>query len=99
MAKIVKGSPPSVDVSATALYQKKLGVGLMYRFGASLGGMISYEVLDNLRVGYSYDMAITRIHYQSLGTHEVMITYSIGKGENSLDRQFVSIRPANCILR
>ena len=90
MAKMVKGAPPSVDISATALYQKKIGVGLMYRFGASLGGMISYKVTDNLRAGYSYDMAITRIHYNSLGTHEIMMTYSLGKGKNSLYRQFFS---------
>jgi hypothetical protein len=90
MTKMVTGAPPSVDISATALYQNKIGAGLMYRFGASIGAMVSYEVTDNIRVGYSYDMAITRIHYHSLGTHEIMLTYNLGTGGNMLNRQFYS---------
>ena len=33
-----------------------------------------FKVFPNIRLGYSYDMAITRIHYHSLGTHEIMMT-------------------------
>ncbi|GAH57640.1 unnamed protein product, partial [marine sediment metagenome] len=90
MTKTVTGARASVDISATALYQNKIGAGLMYRFGAFFGGIVSYEVTDNLRAGYSYDMAITRIHYQSLGTHEIMITYNLRTGGNMLNRQFLS---------
>ncbi|MFP4489531.1 MAG: type IX secretion system membrane protein PorP/SprF [Bacteroidales bacterium] len=88
MSKMVKGSPPSVDISATAFYRDKIGAGLMYRFGASIGAMVSYEITDKIRIGYSYDMAITRMHYNNIGTHEVMISFSMaGKGD-ILSRQF-----------
>lgn len=90
MSKFVEGAPPSVDITVNALYQKTIGAGLMYRIGASIGAMVSYQVRDNICVGYSYDMAITRIHYQSFGTHEFMITYNFGKGFiSNLDRRFV----------
>jgi hypothetical protein len=87
---MVKGAPPSVDISATAFYRDKIGAGLIYRFGASLGGMVSYEITDKIRIGYSYDMAITRMHTTSMGTHEVMITFSMSGKGNMLSRQFLS---------
>lgn len=89
MSKMVKGAPPSVDISATAFYRNKIGAGLMYRFGASIGGMVSYEITDKIRIGYSYDMAITRMHYNSLGTHEVMFSFTMAGDGNMLSRQFM----------
>jgi type IX secretion system PorP/SprF family membrane protein len=90
MAKMVKGAPPSVDISASAIYKNKIGGGLMYRFGASIGIMVNFKIMNNFWMGYSYDMATTKMHYQNFGTHELMITYTPGSGGNLLNRLFLS---------
>lgn len=68
------------DVTALAEYQGKLWGGLAYRTWAdALSVMLGYSgfngALRGLRVGYSYDLTMTKIITVSSGTHELQLNY------------------------
>ena len=71
-----------VELSALLRYQKKLWGGLNYRSTAdALSIMLGYQIsnakskLDGLRIGYSYDITLSRIFKVSSGSHEIQLNY------------------------
>ena len=77
MLKMAVGSPVSADVSVNALYAKKLEFGLSYRFDDSVGAMINYAVLPNLRIGYAYDYVTSDLKAAATSSHEVILLFDI----------------------
>ncbi len=87
------GGPTSLDLNAFIMFGQKLWVGGSYRTGVKLYNKsylqndLSYlnsfvaavEVfpLENLRVGYAYDMSIGPLKGYSSGTHEISIGFYI----------------------
>ena len=49
----------------------------MYRYKASAGLNAMYNINQNLRIGYAYDMQLTDIQNYSYGSHEIMISYDL----------------------
>jgi hypothetical protein len=54
-----------------------LWVGVSYRMQDAIAPMIGYRFLKDksLKVGYSYDLTLSKIKGYSSGTHEVMLGY------------------------
>lgn len=77
MFKMAAGAPVSVDVSANALYAKKLEFGLTYRLEDSFGAMINYAVLPNLRIGYAYDYVTSDLNVAATASHEIILLFDI----------------------
>lgn len=68
---------PQVDLNITALYANMIRGGVGYRQWANtdaLSLMAGY-VKDEIQVGYSYDITLSRINQVSNGTHEIMVSY------------------------
>ena len=70
------------ELSALARYQKKLWGGINYRsmvdaFSIMLGYQISNDKskLNGLRIGYSYDLTLSKILSVSSGSHEIQLNY------------------------
>lgn len=79
---IRRNTVTQVEVSALLRYQKKLWGGLNYRSTAdALSIMLGYQVnkpksmLNGLRIGYSYDITLSRIFKVSSGSHEIQLNY------------------------
>jgi type IX secretion system PorP/SprF family membrane protein len=73
-------SVPQVDFTALAEYQNKLWGGLAYRTTAdALSIMLGYSGFggnfQGLRIGYSYDLTLSKILSVSSGTHEIQLNY------------------------
>jgi len=66
-----------IDVNAMVYYQEKIGAGLQYRTGDALVAILRFNILENLRVSYSYDYTISKLSKFSKGAHEIMISYGI----------------------
>lgn len=75
MIRQVKGAPLSVDLNANFLIRDRIWLGGMYRFGNSIGLLAQYQVNDQFRIGYAFDLTTTRIGAYNGGTHEVMLNY------------------------
>lgn len=77
LMKMVSGSPPSFDVTCNFILYDKLWLGVMYRIGDALGFIAQYQINDFFRVGYSFDLALTKMMKYNYGTHEIMISFEL----------------------
>ena len=77
MARMVEGAPISVDVNASFLFRERIWLGAMYRLGNAFGVLGQYQVNDQLRIGYAFDLTTTRLGAYNAGTHEVMLNYDL----------------------
>lgn len=79
LMRAVKGAPLSVDVSANFLIQEVLTLGAAYRFDDSVSGLLGFQILPELMVGYSYDYSVTDFNKYNNGSHEFILRYQLGK--------------------
>ena len=77
MARMVAGAPLSIDVNANFLFRERIWLGAMYRVGNAFGVLGQYQVNDQLRIGYAFDLTTTSIGAYNAGTHEVMLNYDL----------------------
>jgi type IX secretion system PorP/SprF family membrane protein len=77
MTKMVSGAPLQLDLSANALIQDKLTVGLAWRWDAALTAMTGFQLSDGLFVGYSYDFETTSLSNYNSGSHEVFLRFEL----------------------
>ncbi|NEW80583.1 MAG: type IX secretion system membrane protein PorP/SprF, partial [Gelidibacter sp.] len=78
MAKAVKGSPISLDVTANVLYDNKVEFGVGYRLEDAFSGMVNFRATPELRIGYAYDHTVSNLGPFSSGSHEIFILYDLG---------------------
>ncbi len=79
LMKYENAAPASVDINANFLINKKLWLGLGYRTGDALIGMVEYNFTNRLRAGYAYDFTTTDIRNYSNGSHEIMVAFDFGE--------------------
>ncbi|HRH38785.1 MAG TPA: type IX secretion system membrane protein PorP/SprF, partial [Flavobacteriales bacterium] len=77
MVRAVEGAPLSMDVNANFLFRERIWLGAMYRFGNSFGLLAQYQVNDQLRIGYAFDLTTTKMGAYNAGTHEIMLNYDL----------------------
>jgi len=84
LAKYVHNAPISVDLNGTFLFYERLWLGGMYRMGDSFGGLIQMQVTNQLKIGYSYDLPISKLGAYNNGTHEIMISFDFNFGSGRI---------------
>ena len=72
---LAKGTSPYIQLTGLLKYREKFGMGALYRFDKTLGGMIRYNHQDKIVIGYSYDVSLDYIQYNT-GTHELFLGYN-----------------------
>lgn len=90
MLRVVEGAPLSLDVNASFLLRERIWFGAMYRLGNSVGLLGQYQVNDQLRIGYAFDLTTTEMSAYNAGTHEIMLSYDLRfvKGRTISPRYF-----------
>ena len=91
MAKMVNGSPLTMDVSLNVLFHNRFEGGLSYRLDDSVSAMFNLSVLPALRIGYAYDYTLSNLSDYSSGSHEIFVLFDldllgIGKGYDKSPR-------------
>jgi len=81
-----------IDLNTTLLYNKKFWAGVTYRVGSALVGMVGINILNGVRVGYSYDFETSALSNFSKGSHEIMVGYSFTVGMDKIPQKYKSIR-------
>jgi type IX secretion system PorP/SprF family membrane protein len=81
-----------IDLNTTLMYNKKFWAGVTYRVGSAIVGMIGINILNGVRVGYSYDFETSALSNFSKGSHEIMVGYSFTVGMDKIPQKYKSIR-------
>jgi len=92
LIKVTSGAPVQADLTASFIILKRLLVGAMWRTGDSFGGLIGFDITEQLHLGYSYDWSYgLRTGVYNRGSHELMLRYDIifpGKKQIHSPRNF-----------
>ena len=64
-----------LDVNLTYIYNRALSIGVTYRMQDAIAPMIGYKFPMGLRIGYSYDVTLSKIKGYSSGTHEILLGF------------------------
>jgi type IX secretion system PorP/SprF family membrane protein len=91
------GKTAPLTLNTNMIYNNRFWWGLSYRVGtASLGGavtgLIGFELLSGVRVGYSYDYDTSVINKFSSGTHEFVVIYCFKLNKEKVPQKYKSIR-------
>lgn len=81
-----------IDLNATVMYNKKFWAGVSYRIGSAVVGMVGMDILNGVKIGYSYDFDTSALANFSKGSHEVMLGYSFTLGVEKTPQKYKSIR-------
>jgi type IX secretion system PorP/SprF family membrane protein len=82
LGKMVEGAPPSLDITAQALYKNKIWMGTTYRIGDALAFLFEIQATRQLIVGYSFDYTLSDMGNMSSGTHEILISFDFAGFSN-----------------
>lgn len=76
LIKLTEAAPIQADLTASFIIMKKLLLGAMFRTGDAVGGLIGYDITEQLHIGYSYDWSygLQTSKYNN-GSHEIMLRY------------------------
>jgi len=91
MAKLVKGAPTSVDLSANVLYNDRFELGASYRIDDAVSGLVNFAVTPTLRIGYAYDYTLSNLGQFNSGSHEIILLFDLfllGKWRDKSPRFF-----------
>ena len=78
LVKITHAAPIEADFTASFIVVKRLLVGAMFRTGDAIGGLVGFDVTDQLHLGYSYDWSYgIRTGTYNGGSHEIVLRYDI----------------------
>ncbi len=77
LVKYEASAPIQADVNALLSFHDRVAVGIQYRSSDAAAALLKINILDNLRVAYSYDMTISGLSKYSGGAHEIILSYGI----------------------
>lgn len=74
--KVTPGAPVQATPTATFIIMKKLLVGAMFRTGDAVGGLVGFNITEQLHIGYSYDWSFgLQTSRYNQGSHELVLRY------------------------
>jgi type IX secretion system PorP/SprF family membrane protein len=86
------GASIQYSVNLTALYNKKIWLGVSYRDRDAIMPMAGFQMLNGLRIGYSYELSVSKMITASAGTHEVFLGYCFDFWKPDTKYKYRSIR-------
>jgi len=86
------GKATQLTLNMNVLYNKKIWGGVSYRAGDAIIGLVGLELLNGLKVGYSYDFPTSDIRKNTGGTHELMLKYCFNVSMQHVSKRYKSIR-------
>ena len=84
LVKQVSGASLQFDINLQYEYMKKFGVGVSYRSSKELLGIVSYQLMPELKLAYAYEYNLGAIGNYSSGSHEIMLIYQFAPPKESV---------------
>ncbi|HHZ64293.1 MAG TPA: type IX secretion system membrane protein PorP/SprF [Flavobacteriales bacterium] len=91
--KFNAGVPPQFDLSALLLYNNQFWAGVGYR-AMDMDAVPTYVgvLWNNLKIGYSYDIALNGLRGFNSGSHEVYVGYCFKLNEKVTAQRYRNVR-------
>ncbi len=70
--RYVSGAPVALDFTAVFNYNESIEAGLAFRGGHGISGLVKFNVLKYLTIGYAYDLTLNKVRFGARSTHEVL---------------------------
>jgi type IX secretion system PorP/SprF family membrane protein len=86
------GASMQYSVNLTALYNKKIWLGVSYRDRDAIMPMAGFQLFNGLRIGYSYELSVSKMITASAGTHEIFLGYCFDFWKPDTKYKYRSIR-------
>lgn len=77
MIKAVQGAPVEADINMNVLFKNIFWLGAAYRTGDAIALLTEFQLTKQLRFGYSYDYALTKLNNYSSGSHEFTLGWDL----------------------
>lgn len=77
LLRIEDNMPLAVDLNANFYYDEIIDIGVSYRQGDAVIGIIGLQVNKYLKFSYAYDYIISDLTHYTKGSHELMLQYRI----------------------
>lgn len=84
---LVKYAGPNtlnVDINAHVMYNELFWVGIGLRNTSSINFLVDVNVTDYLRIGYSYDISMTKLKNFSHGSHEFLLGFDFNVKKSTI---------------
>lgn len=78
MVKYTDGVPLSTDLTANFLFNERFWLGGSYRMNGKqedIGALVDFQVTDQFRIGYTYEIPTGEIRPYTSGSHEILLMY------------------------
>jgi len=79
-------------VNTNVRYNKRFWGGVSYSVGGALSALFGIELLNGLRIGYSYDFELSPLLNYNSGSHEVNVRYCFDLSVDRSPSKYKSIR-------
>ncbi len=84
LIKQVSGASLQFDINLQYEYMRKFGIGVSYRSSKELLGIVSYQLIPELKMAYAYEYNMGEIGNYSTGSHEIMLIYQFSPRKESI---------------
>lgn len=76
--RIAQNTPMSADVTATLIFKDAFYIGVNYRFLESIGFLAQYQITQQFKLGYAYDLSLSSpLRSTNAGSHEVVMSFDM----------------------
>jgi type IX secretion system PorP/SprF family membrane protein len=76
ITKITPGAPVQAELTGRFLINNKFSIGAMARTGDGIGALVGFNLSDEWRLGYAYDLSVGNPTFKhNRGTHEIMLNF------------------------
>ena len=86
------GASFQTDLNINAVYKKRYWGGLSYRLQDAIVLLAGIELKNGLKIGYSYDIPISKSATNFGGSHEMMFGYTFDLNFDKKNRRYRSVR-------
>lgn len=77
MFKMTEHAPFALDGSLAFIFYDKLWLGANYRLKESVGAIVQFQLSNQFKIGYAYDLTTTRLMKYNGGSHELLLSYDL----------------------
>ncbi len=86
------GKDNHIYINTNLRYNKRFWGGVSYSVGGAISALVGIELLNGIRVGYSYDVELSPLFKYSSGSHEITVRYCFDLSLDKGPEKYESIR-------